>query len=166
MDIGQFASLAGSLKTAGDIAKAMIDLRDAQAFQLKAIELTREIMSAQQSALAAQLAQSALIEEVRNLKEQHVRLEAWAAEKQRYELTDHGCGTFTRTMKPSMANGEPPHRICAQCYERGRKGFLQSDGKRIDGREMVRCSLCHAETMLGCPGPLPTTSHRGNPWPD
>lgn len=146
MEIG---SVLSSLKTAGEIAKALMDVKDATAFQTKAFELTREILAAHQSAIAANAAQQSLLDEVRALKNQIVQMEAWSAEKQRYELTDHGCGTFTRSLKSSVANGEPPHRICAQCYEEGRKGYLQSHGM-FHGREKVTCQACDKTIMLGC----------------
>src|SRR5262249_26025571 len=114
-DAGCIASLAGSLKAMGDIAKAMIDLRDAQAFQAKVIELKREIMSAQGSALAAQSHHAAMVDEVRAMKTRIAQLEAWDHEKQRYQLTDHGGGTFTRALKPGMEGDEPFHRICSNC---------------------------------------------------
>ncbi len=147
MEIGAVLS---SLKSAGDLAKALADVRDATAFQTKAFELTREILAAHQSAIAANAAQQALLDEVRHLKERIVQLETWTAEKQRYGLTDHGCGTFTRSLKPGMEAGEPFHRICAQCYEAGRKGMLHSHGRFSSGCEQVECLACGKVMMLGC----------------
>jgi hypothetical protein len=152
----EFGTVFSSLKSAGELAKAMMDVKDATTFQTKAFELTREIIAAQQGALSAQAAQQSLLQEVRHLKEQLVKLEAWATEKQRYELTDHGGGTFTRTLKPSMAEGEPSHRLCAQCYEQGKKGLLQSQG-HFHGREKVQCMSCTQSLMLGVQGRLPTS---------
>lgn len=152
MGPAEFGAMFSSLKAAGDLAKAMVDVRDATTFQAKAFELTREIISAHQAAISAQVEQLSLLQEVRELRERINHLEAWSTDKLRYELADHGCGTFTRTLKHGMENGEPQHRLCAQCYEQGKKGLLQSSG-RFNGREKVRCMSCEQEVLLGCPGP-------------
>lgn len=152
MDIGSIASLASSLKTAGDITKAMIDLRDTQAVQAKVIDLNREIMSAQNSALAAYADQATLLEKIRSLESRVADLEAWEREKDRYKLKDFGCSTFAYALKPGMENGEPFHRICANCYQQRRKSILQSHG-HYSGREKVTCDGCKAETYLGCEQP-------------
>ena len=116
MDIGSIAALATSLKSASEIAKAMIDLRDATAFQTKVFELTREIMAAQSSALAAQTAQFALLEKVRNLEKQVADAEAWASEKEKYELKELERGVFARVLKPTTEATEPLHAVCPACY--------------------------------------------------
>ena len=51
MDIGSIQAAIGSIKTVGDIAKGMMDLKMASKIQSKVIELQREILSAQSSAL-------------------------------------------------------------------------------------------------------------------
>lgn len=150
MDIGSIASLATSLKTAGDITKAMIDLRDAQAMQTKVIDLNREIMTAQNSALAAYADQAAMLEKVRQLERRVADLEAWEREKERYELKDFGCGTFAYALKRGVEGGEPFHRICANCYQQRRKALLQSHGNYSSGKEKVTCAACNSETFLGC----------------
>ena len=75
IDIGSISSLAGSLKAASDIAKAMMDLRDTQAFQTKAIELNGEIMSAQSSALSAYAEQTAMVKRISELEKQLAEFE-------------------------------------------------------------------------------------------
>ena len=56
--MGEITALTGSLKAAGDMAKAMIGLRDAQVFQAKAIELQGAILGAQSDAMGAMTAHS------------------------------------------------------------------------------------------------------------
>ena len=46
IDISSIAAVASSLKTAGDITKTAIGLRDAQALQAKIIELNHVIIAA------------------------------------------------------------------------------------------------------------------------
>jgi hypothetical protein len=160
MDIGSMAMVATSLKSLADMAKALKDVNDAAVFQTKAFELTREIVNAQQNALGAQIAQQAMIDENRILKRRIAELEDWSVEKARYALTDHGCQTFTRSLKTEMANGDPPHRICIQCFEQGKKGMLHSHGIFSGGREKVECLSCGKEIMLGCDGPRQTSTRQ------
>lgn len=128
IDMGSIASLAGSLKAMGDIAKAMVD---------------------QGSALAAQTHHAAMVEEVRQLKARIAELEAWDRQKERHQLTDHSGGTFAYALKAGMEAGEPFHRICAHCYEQRRKSILQSHGFFQGGREKVSCPACETRFMLG-----------------
>jgi phage FluMu protein Com len=141
VDLASFASAISSLKTAGDITKALVGLHDAQIVQSKVIELNGIILSAQQSALAAQSDQFTLLEQVRNLEAQIVKLEAWNAEKQRYELTDVGVGVFTYIVKPSMKGAQPIHCICSECFERGHKSILQQEANTY-GSVTLKCPKC------------------------
>lgn len=112
-----FAGL-GTLKSALDLAKGLKDIDNATRRNSAVIELQEQI-------LAAQSAQSELVESVRDLKARVVELETWDAEKQRYELKEVGLGSFAYVVKEGMRGGEPPHQICAYCYQRGHKRILQ-----------------------------------------
>ena len=149
MDMSAITGLAGSLKAVSDIAKALVDLRDAQLVQAKVIDLQREIMAAQGSALGALAEQAAMVAEIDKLKAQIAELDAWQREEARYQLTEHGGGTFTYLLRAGMENGEPTHRICANCYQQRRKSILQSRGMFAGGREKVICPACRGEFMLG-----------------
>jgi hypothetical protein len=129
LDMGSIAALTGSLQTAIEITKGLIGLRDAALIQDKAIELQGAILAAQQSALAAQSAQFALSDRVRELEQEIVQLEDWEREKQRYELKAIDGRVFAYMPKPGMADGEPPHWLCANCFNRRQKGFLQFKGQ-------------------------------------
>ncbi len=140
--ITELSALMTSLKGAKDLAESMIGLRDTAAFQGKIIEFQNLVMDAQQRVFAAQEERSALIEEVGELKKQIMRLEDWAAEKQRYVMKGVGYGgsVIVYELKPGMENGEPPHSICANCYQGGEKSILQPE-TRFPGRTQV--SVCH-----------------------
>jgi hypothetical protein len=150
VDMTAIGVVSTSLNTAINIAKAMIDVRDAAAFQGKVFELQRAIIDAQQSVFAANAERTALIEEVREAKAQIACLEAWEAEKQRYELKDVGCGSLAYVVKENMRNGEPLHQICAACYQRTRKSILQP---RINHPDIILfCSECKTDLFVGPSG--------------
>jgi hypothetical protein len=148
-DMSSISSVAGTLKGASDILKTAMHLRDTQAFQAKMVELNGEIMAAQSSALRAHVAQTAMVQEIGELKKQIADTEAWDREKQRYQLTDHGSGTFSYTLKEGMEQGEPPHKICAHCYQQGRKSILQFSHKNPYQQELHTCFDCGKEYRLG-----------------
>jgi hypothetical protein len=125
IDAGSIAATIGSLKTAGEIAKGFLGLHEAAAFQNKVIELQSAILAAQGSALAGQSEQFSLLEEVRGLKAKMADLEAWHAEKKRYELKNVGYSAVAYVLKPEERGVAPPHWVCTNCYERGHATILQ-----------------------------------------
>src|SRR5437868_5960993 len=102
VDMTAISGLASSLKAVSEITKAMIGIRDGAMLQAKAIELNEIILSAQQSALDANIAQSELTQRVRDLEAKITKLESWDTEKRRYELAEIGAGGFAHVVKPTM----------------------------------------------------------------
>jgi len=125
VDISAIAGTVSALKGAMDITKAMIGLHDAQALQAKVIELNAKILEAQSSTFAANDERSALIQRLSELETEVARLKKWETEKQRYQLERLPPGAFAYALKKGMENGEPPHRLCANCYQRNKKSILQ-----------------------------------------
>ena len=70
VDLSALAGFASSMNAVVNITKAMKDVHDANVIQTKVFELTREIMSAQTCAMAAQAEQAALLQRVRDLEEE------------------------------------------------------------------------------------------------
>jgi DNA repair exonuclease SbcCD ATPase subunit len=124
-DAGVISAIVNSLNAAMNITKAMQDLRDWSIVQSKVIELQQAILEAQNGIFAANNERSALIQRVRELEEEVTDLEAWEAEKKRYELKATGSGGLAYSIKPEAQGTEPPHKICARCYEHGKKSILQ-----------------------------------------
>lgn len=147
VDMSAISIISVSLNTAINIAKAMVDVRDATVFQGKVFELQRAIIDAQQNIFAANAERSSLIEEVREAKAQIARLEAWDTEKQRYELKDVGAGSLAYAVKESMRDSEPTHHICAACYQHGHKSILQPNAVYPD--KTLYCSECKAQIFTG-----------------
>jgi len=123
-----------ALKAAFDLTKGLKDIDDATRRNAAVIELQEKI-------LAARAAQSELAESVGELKARVAELEAWDAEKQRYELSQIAPGMVCYMLKRSMRGTEPTHRLCANCYAKGQKSFLQ---QHISGPyfERYKCAAC------------------------
>jgi hypothetical protein len=149
LDVGTISAALSSLQTATELAKGLLGARDRGVIEAAVTELREAIVSAQSSAVKANGEQMALQQRVREMQARLAEFEDWDREKKRYRLTDIGGGTFVCVLRPEMADGEPPHRICAQCYQKRQKGILQSHGMFSGGREKVSCQACDKETMLG-----------------
>jgi hypothetical protein len=137
----------GIFKTLFDTAKGLKDINDAAVRNAAIVELQEKIFAAQNQ-------QAALIERVGELEEEMARMKAWEAEKERYELVELSPGVLARAVKESMRGAEPPHYICADCYEDGKKRHLQSNGPS-DGIERLRCHGCKTELVVRFGGHRP-----------
>lgn len=138
-----------SLKSASDLAKALIELRDTAKIGEATIELQGKIAAAQQLALAAQQERAALITEVDELRRTIVQFENWETEKQRYGLTQVGSGAVVYRLKESMENGEPAHQICAHCYQNGEKSILQANTYYPGRSAVLECHRCGSVIYVG-----------------
>ena len=155
--VSELVTGLGLFKSMMDTAKGLKDISDAAVRNTVAVELQEKI-------LAAQEAQSTLVERVRDLEKEVARFETWDAEKQRYQLTDFGGGTFAYALKEGMAKGEPPHRICAPCYEKGQKSILQFGNKTAFKQDSYTCPACKTDFKFGERGSPPQPQTRGGTW--
>jgi hypothetical protein len=131
-----------------DTAKRVKDISDAATRQTITYELTAEILKAQE-------AQAALIQQVSSLKQDLMRFETWEAEKQRYELVDVKEGVFVYRLKAGVEPPEPPHDICASCYQQRKKSVLQNQHWQPFRAHVMVCNECDAVVYLS-----------GHPHPD
>ncbi len=145
MDLSPFQGTISGLKLAGDIAKTLFELKSLSDVQAKVVELQSAILSAQNSALAANAQQTAMIEEIRHLREEIARVKAWEQEKQRYKLICPWPGIVLYALKESCSAAEPPHWICTKCYEERRKSILNPQKKTDDF--VLICPACKAEYL-------------------
>lgn len=116
--VGEIFGGISAFKAMFDMAKSVNDMADTAKRDRLTVELQKQI-------LAAQAAQVGLVEEVNRLKAELVKFETWKTEKQRYKLDVIAPGIFCYIVKEEMRDGEPTHRICANCYSAGKKSFLQ-----------------------------------------
>jgi hypothetical protein len=84
---------------------------------------------------------------VGELEKEVARLETWNAEKDRYELKDVGFGSLAYVVKEAMRGAEPPHQICATCYQHGRKSILQPRNVSMD--KLLICPECETQIKIG-----------------
>lgn len=141
MDFGQIAGAVSSLKVAGDIAKGLMSLHTMAEVQSKAIELNEKIIAAQHQIYEANAAQTTLIERVRELEGQIAAMKNWDAEKQRYKLATPYSGVTVYALQKSMSDGEPPHYVCANCFQNRKRAILANTVAK-DGFVAIVCAAC------------------------
>jgi Zn finger protein HypA/HybF involved in hydrogenase expression len=140
----------GALQSASNIIKTLAGLRSEGERSTKLIELQSQIVAAQASAIQANLAQSNLIDRVHQLEAQIAQMEAWSAEKQRYELKAISTGAFAYALKTDASGTEPAHYICQPCYEKGKKRILQFNPSAmvdVGIPHTLKCPECKAEIV-------------------
>jgi hypothetical protein len=135
------AGALGAAKAAFDLTKAFVDVRDATKVQAVRFELMGLLLQAQETEVS-------LIAEKRELEERVRDLEAWDGEKQRYELKDVGQGCIAYALKADAQGAEPPHSLCAGCYNQGRKSILVPFHISIGRGEALQCHTCGSEMVV------------------
>ena len=75
-------------------------------------------MEAHGSALSAYEAQASQAARLRELEKEILELKDWKGEAERYRLGEIGPGLLAFSLKPGMERGEPPHHLCANCYNK------------------------------------------------
>lgn len=130
------------LNAAGQGIEKLMETRDLIKFGDELRKLHAEILAAQRGAMTAQANEAALLEEIRTLKKRVADLETWETEKQRYELVALAPNVMAYSVKAAARGTEPPHYICANCYNSGRKSFLNqvTHNARLDQFHCINCS--------------------------
>ena len=88
-----------------------------------------------------------MAEEIRRLRGQLELAEAWSTEQQRYQLTALQPGIFAYALKKAAAGVEPPHWVCARCFNAGTKFVLQNQGDFYGSSEHL-CNGCNSTLKL------------------
>lgn len=131
-----------------NIVKTFFEARD-RAINLEQVNaLQSEIASIYAGYLALQQQAFALAAEKDNLKKEIASFETWNNEAERYKLVRVRDSVFAYALKESHANGEPPHWLCANCYNKRIKGFVTKYQKHIKSRE-CNCSNCNFSMFTG-----------------
>jgi hypothetical protein len=139
----------GTLKNAYDLAKDLTTLQVSTEFKTKITELLAQLMTAREEAAALQDQNFSLLAEVRDLKAQAAKREDWRAEKETYERRRLGDSAVAYILKPTHRPGQDPHALCAQCFDDGKKGYLQPVGTPGAYHTVEhRCSLCGSRTAF------------------
>lgn len=141
IDMGSIAAVLSSLNTAKEIAKGMVNLHTAAEIQAATIDLNGKIIDAQQQLFSVNQAQTAQADRIRELESQIAAMENWNTEKQRYQMATPYSGVTVYAVKKSMSEGEPPHYLCANCFQSRKRSILANTTAK-DGHIAIVCAAC------------------------
>lgn len=126
------------------LAKEAKDLTDSTAVQAKLASIYPLVLEAQMDAINANKAHAAEVDRIRELEAKIAGFENWNAEKERYELKAIGRGALAYMLKPEVRGTLPPHWLCANCYEKGEKAYLQA---KASAGVSTACPRCNATVV-------------------
>jgi hypothetical protein len=123
-----------------DMLKAHKGLANYSEILTAVTEVQSRLMSAQAAALTSQEREATLAQRIRELEKEVAELKDWRREAERYRLINLTWRIPVYSLKPGMENGEPAHYLCANCFARSQKSFLQ----RGPGLLTMSCAQCNS----------------------
>lgn len=154
MDLSLITGAAGALKTAVDIGRAAVDIRDNAKIGEAVVRMNEQLLNAQQSLFvhSAQLAE--LQQKYLEATQELTKVKETLAQRGRYSLFEIVPGQFVYRVdiRPESAGAgnpggaEPEHYVCQPCFDGPelRRVVL----RRIDSAHWGRswkCPVCDAE---------------------
>ena len=147
MVIAEGVSALKSIKSLYDIAKEVRDSSDPEKLRAAAAQMFDLALAAREQTAALQDERNDALVAVTGLTEEVARLKAWDAEKRRYQMKVPVVGAVVYTLKPECRDGEPPHWLCANCFTRGTKSFLNVGGSVARDRYWD-CPNCETQLRI------------------
>lgn len=145
------ATLISGLSGLAKIATDLFSANEATKRQALFNEFQKALGKSYADTLAHQQSSLALLDENRDLKQQVVDFKKWEAESQRYRLVNPGASGVVYALRESDRCVDPPHYICANCYQDGKKSHLSARSSNVHGFQLV-CNTCKAEISLNARG--------------
>ena len=151
----EISAALASLKTVTDLVKAAGSMAN-YGEMLAAVNTVQEKLS---QALIANLAsaekQAALLERVRELEEEAMKLKDWEAKSKDYVLQAVGVEQrhFAQVYKPALQSAQARHWACTKCFQERKLYVLNAHGLH-----QYRCPNCGTEITPiirgGSPAPI------------
>ena len=132
----EITAFATAVSHAFDIAKTIMEARDAAKIRELKLEFTTALMDVTQKQLALTQAYQTTLDSNEALNKQIAAYERWEQESQRYKLHQLEPGILVYALKPEHAPTQPTYWLCAACYHQGKKSMLQRASK---GSETWTC---------------------------
>jgi len=132
-----------SARTAGDIAKSLITLRDEELVRGRVMDLTSTLMDLQQQMMQGQMEQIELVSKVARLEDALRVANQKADVLGRYELLGLGEGQVVYALKQEFQGVEPEHFCCTNCYDTGRRSVLKPQNQIGGTWVRFACPACN-----------------------
>lgn len=139
--LAEAAAAITSLRSASDIARAMVDVRDASKLNSQIAELQQAIISAQVQAITLAEKNFALSTRVQELEAECKRLADWSEESRKYEIREVADGIFVYLSAFDDTDLGSAQKVCPNCFNKGTKSILQQSGEALR-RIGLNCHAC------------------------
>ena len=131
-----------SLKTATDIAKTLLALREAAQFNSQLADLLNAVVEARLQTVAIQESHTSISSRVKELEQELEHLKRWDAEAKNYEVLEVAHGVFAYVAKEQKQALQSAQKLCSNCFHQHIKSFLQqaNDERRDRSLSCHRCT--------------------------
>ncbi|MGJ4995760.1 hypothetical protein ACQR0Z_15140 [Bradyrhizobium sp. HKCCYLS3077] len=133
--VAEVAVGLAALKSAFDLTKGLKDIDDR-------VRLNDARLLLQEKILDAQQAQSELLGRVEQLEKEVRGLKDWTEDKKRYVLSQLRENVLVYSLRPDLANGEPSHSLCPDCYSSHYKSVLVGQTWSPGRCQVLVCNGC------------------------
>ena len=139
----EISSAITSAKTALEIAKAANGLTNYNELVAAVSEVNSKLLDATAVVLASQERQSALMDEVRALKDELAKMRRWDEVAKEYRLQAVGVEKrhFAQIYRPAIEGAKARHWACAKCFQEQKLYILSA----ADNRYTYQCPNCKTE---------------------
>lgn len=138
------STLIASIPGLASAATAIASATDTVKRNAQLIEFQNALIKLNSEAVAIQTQNSSLARRNQELEDVITRLKNWESERTRYRLCTIFSGSIAYALLRSRSDGEPPHFLCAQCFENSRRVFLNFAQEK-NGWYWLRCPECAAQ---------------------
>ncbi len=136
-----------SLKTAADIAKTLLALREAAQFNSQLSDLLQAVVEARLQAVAIQESHTSVTSQVKELENEIERLKSWQAEAENYKVLEVASGLFAYVAKDNQQPLQSTQKLCSNCFHQSIKSFLQQASEARPMRSLS-CHKCKAKIIF------------------
>ena len=145
--IAETGAALGGIKAAFEIARGISAVKSEAERNEAVISIQRILLEAQELALVDKQTIGELRAKLEVVERADLAKAEWNRQKERYLIARSPMGACFYSLRPEMAEGEVQHRLCATCYQDGRKSILHTTASHSGG-EMVICQRCEKPTVL------------------
>lgn len=149
-DIQVAAALVSSTKTAFEMVKSMVGIRDDLKLQTLQSELRMQLLDVVELAVAAKEAELAFVGREGALKKEIAELKEWKAREGEYRLEEVSQGAFAFVSQPTSDPNAVEVWLCPTCFENRQRSILQGAGRVKGGRgeDEFKCHPCRASIQV------------------
>lgn len=148
MEPATFLTAATALKTLVETVRALKPASSESELEAIRVELLAQVGNARQGVLDLQETVAKERAEKNDLEAEIARLQSFEAYRERYKLQALGDDALVYVQKDSSDSGDPPHRLCVACFNKGTPSILQFE--RYLGRDRILvCSVCDSRIRYG-----------------